>query len=194
MPLRLQRPLDRLRRLDFEGRARLEDHSELNIACSPSGGPRLHDVLLSLDIQPTDRVLDVGCGKGSAMRTLLRAPFAEVAGLDLSATLIDTARRNFASLDRAGRTSLTVADVVTYDDYDRFTYLYLFNPFLGEVFDAFLANLTTSLERRPRDLTVIYYFPRCGTVLTESGLFTGPELHPGNHDKEIGLYRHRRAG
>jgi len=43
--------------------------------------------------------------------------------------------------------------------------LYLFNPFDPIVFEGFLSNLLTDLERNPRDLTLIYYHSHCENLL-----------------------------
>jgi SAM-dependent methyltransferase len=61
-------------------------------------------VIEALDIQPTDRVLDIGCGDGSAIAAMTRA--SHVCGVDASATMLDVARhRNRRAIAR-GRISV----------------------------------------------------------------------------------------
>jgi len=96
--------LERLQRLDFT-RANQQpgelglDEREVFIP-SPSGGKAWRRIFadLPLGIQPGDKALDIGCAKGSAMRNLLRFPFAHVDGIELSPELAEVAERNFAKL------------------------------------------------------------------------------------------------
>jgi hypothetical protein len=46
---------------------------------------------------------------------------------------------------------------------------YLFNPFMGEVFDQTVAKIVESLARRPRPLRVIYYYPIMHNALIDAG-------------------------
>src|SRR5438046_2096412 len=63
-----------------------------------SGGVFLGDVLSEMDIPPGSRIIDLGCGKGSAMCTLARFPFDEVAGVELSAPMARIAQANWQKL------------------------------------------------------------------------------------------------
>jgi ubiquinone/menaquinone biosynthesis C-methylase UbiE len=54
--------------------------------------------LAALELQPSDRLLDVGCGTGAAVRKAA-ATVSEAVGLDLSPRMIEQARRLAASLD-----------------------------------------------------------------------------------------------
>ncbi|MCF2515213.1 class I SAM-dependent methyltransferase [Sphingomonas sp. G124] len=81
-------------------------------------------VVGSLDLQPTDRVLDIGCGDGSAIAMMSRAN--HVVGLDQSDTMIAAAwRRNRAAV-RCGRLSLRKGDMMAL-------------PFGPKAFDKFAA-------------------------------------------------------
>jgi SAM-dependent methyltransferase len=55
-------------------------------------------LLQAAAIEPTDRVLDIGCGSGQTSRDAARRAFrGSVLGLDLSAAMLDTARRAAAA-------------------------------------------------------------------------------------------------
>jgi ubiquinone/menaquinone biosynthesis C-methylase UbiE len=65
------------------------------------------------DLQPNDRLLDVGCGTGTLLQLAGRAqPGASLAGIDADARILDIARRKLAtsavdaSLDEASSSSL----------------------------------------------------------------------------------------
>lgn len=64
-----------------------------------------------LDVQPTDRVLEIGFGPGIAVQTVAeRAPYGFVAGVDFSQTMVHAAQRRNAEAVRAGRVDLRCAD------------------------------------------------------------------------------------
>ena len=115
-------------------------------------------VLGDLPITSQDRILDIGCGKGHAMALMSRFPFQEVAGIELSAQLQDIANRNFARLGLP-QCKVYRADAAVYQDYDRFTYIYLFNSVPRVVFLAAMEQLCLSLRRRPRRCVLIYLNP-----------------------------------
>jgi ubiquinone/menaquinone biosynthesis C-methylase UbiE len=69
-----------------------------------------HAVIEALDIQPSDTVLDIGCGDGSMIAAM--QPAAHTCGIDPSVTMIDAARvRNRAAV-ASGRVSLLHGDMM----------------------------------------------------------------------------------
>jgi SAM-dependent methyltransferase len=150
----------RLHRLDFA-------HTSLDhLGLSPersnlhaaSGGPDLARVLKRLGVPPGSRVLDLGSGKGSACVTLAAFPFSEVVGVECSRTLVEIAQANIARL-RLSNVRFVCVDAAAFTDLDRFTHVYLFNPFPPVVLRQVVKNLRDSLDRQPRTLMVIYKYP-----------------------------------
>ena len=144
---------DRARGLDFISMVRPEevglDPAHAN-PCTPSGDRWLRNVLRTLSIDAGHSVLDVGCGKGSAMRVLLDHPFGRVDGIELSADLAAIARTNFERLRvPADRCRVLVADATTFAELDGYTHVYLANPFSGAVMAAFAEHLIRA-ERKSR--------------------------------------------
>ncbi len=133
-----------------------------------SGGPDLDVVLKTLSISRTDQVLDVGCGKAGAMLTLANYPFARVDGIEISPKLAEIAQSH---VRRAGIENAWVqcCDATTFDGYDPYTVLYMYNPFPESVFQQFLERLQVSIARRPRKLTFIYCNPLCHDLLLKAG-------------------------
>ena len=82
------------------------------MALRPSNRKRNAWAVSLLDVQPSDRVLEIGFGPGIAVRELARrATRGQVVGIDHSEVMrAQAARRNAAAI-RAGRVSLTVASV-----------------------------------------------------------------------------------
>lgn len=65
-----------------------------------------------MDVQPSDRVLEIGFGPGIAVREIARrATRGQVVGIDRSAVMCAQAARRNAAAIRAGRVSLTVASI-----------------------------------------------------------------------------------
>ena len=135
---------------------------------STSGGPDLERVFRALEIKPTDRIIDVGCGKGAAIITLAKFPFAKIAGVEVSPELIRVAEANFERLGLHG-IELHCCDATVFRDYDEYSFVYFFNPFKGPVMTPVVENLAASLKRRPRRLTIVYYYPICRDMLVSGG-------------------------
>lgn len=74
----------------------------------------------ALGVFQGDRILDVGCGPGTALTELAAAaPSGHVAGIDLSPLMIKVARRRNKSLVRNGRVSVTEASATALPFPDR---------------------------------------------------------------------------
>jgi SAM-dependent methyltransferase len=146
---------------------------------SNSGGPQLESILKTLGISGSDGVIDVGCGKGGAMITLARY-FRRADGLELSERLIPIARENLRKVG-AANTQVFHGDAAEFTDFDQYTHIYLSNPFPCTVMRRVLEHVLDSLERRPRQLTIIYWIPVDDALLAEMGFrkvreFANPSL------------------
>jgi SAM-dependent methyltransferase len=125
-----------------------------------SGGADLDAVFQTFDIAPHDSVMDLGCGKGGALITLARYPFAHVDGVEISAQLVEIARRNLSRL-QINKPRIFCSDAENFTDLDPYTYLYLYHPFREPVMKRVLENIGESLRRKPRRLTLVYKNPVC---------------------------------
>jgi SAM-dependent methyltransferase len=134
---------------------------------SASGGVFLSDVLKKIEIPRGSRVLDLGSGKGSATCTLAKFSFEEVVGVELFDSLVRIAEIN---VRRIGLKNVAL-DAGHFKDLDRFTHIFMFNPFPCSVMDEVMRNLAVSLIRKPRRVTLIYLHPVCHHVVMSSGLF-----------------------
>jgi hypothetical protein len=93
-----------------------------------------------------------------------------VAGVELSEPL---ARVAVANAEKLGlrNVRIYVSDAADFTDLDRFTHVYMFNPFPSPVMRDVMANVAASLRRCPRRFSIIYFHPVCHDVLMGSGLF-----------------------
>jgi ubiquinone/menaquinone biosynthesis C-methylase UbiE len=90
------------------------------MALRPSNRKRNAWAVGLLDVQPSDRVLEIGFGPGIAVRELARsATRGEVVGIDRSAVMRAQAARRNATAIRTGHVSLTVASVEELPAFDR---------------------------------------------------------------------------
>jgi SAM-dependent methyltransferase len=109
-----------------------------------------------------DAVLDIGCGKGGAMLSLLRH-FTKVDGIELAHAMVDTARRNLRRHRR--RCQIVCADATTFDQYGAYDTFYLYNPFPAEV----LGPVVEKIRQQRPDGRIIYLNPRFPEVLEGRG-------------------------
>jgi SAM-dependent methyltransferase len=72
----------------------------------PSNRQRNRWAVSLLDVQPTDRVLEIGFGPGLAVAELTRAGAGHVYGIDHSGVMLRQASRRNAAAIRAGRVTL----------------------------------------------------------------------------------------
>lgn len=174
-PARIDTWRERVRGVDFTRPVSLVDlglDPSRSVKYSPSDDRHLRELLAGLPILPTDRILDYGCGKGRALRTMLEYPFAGADGVELSIALADTARRNFVRLGvSVGRCQIFASDASTFTMLDDYTHFYFYNPFPSVVVRTVVANIQASLERKPRDITVIYYNAQCVDDFMACGRF-----------------------
>ena len=81
-------------------------------------------VVAALDLQPGQRVLDVGCGTGTLTRMIATAPAAQpdpsVTGIDAAARMIDVAQQRAAHVDHV-TFEIVMAESLPYQDatFDR---------------------------------------------------------------------------
>jgi hypothetical protein len=102
--------------------------------------------------------------------TLARFPFDEIAGVELSERLARIAERNARKL-RLDNVKIHVSDAGDFTALDRFTHIYMFNPFPRVVMEQVMTNLAASFGRSRRTVTMIYCHPVCHDVVMASGLF-----------------------
>jgi SAM-dependent methyltransferase len=141
-------------------------------------------------VDRSDVFLDYGCGKGRIVYQAAALPFGRVIGVEISPQLLDVARRNIErNLRRLAcrDVELVCTDAANYEVPDDVTYVYMYNPFLGDVFRAALANLERSLERRPRRLRLIYVHPAMTADIERSGRFRAVHESGSGHER-IAVY------
>lgn len=155
---------------------------------SPSGNRYLGRVLANMHVGEGDRILDIGCGKGSAMRSMLAFPFGAVDGLELSPQLADVARRNFARL-RTPRAAIFTDDATAFARYGDYNFFYMYNPFPASVMQPVLAALAAH-HQSDGERIIIYNNPTCHAQVVAAG-WTLMRTFPDQWGNGIGVYSDR---
>ena len=137
---------------------------------SNSGGPSCARVFRSLRIPPGSVALDLGSGKGGAVITLRELPFEEIVGVEISPELVSIATDNVTRL-RLRNIRFIQSDAAAFTDLDRFTHIYMYNPFPCGVVARVMDNVAASLASADREITLVYRNPLCDAEVRSSGLF-----------------------
>jgi SAM-dependent methyltransferase len=116
--------------------------------------------------------IDLGSGKG---RTLLMAadyPFRRIVGVELLATLHQTAQKNINEYRSESQKCFALESICA--DATKFPFppdpivLYIFNPFPEAGLREMADNLEQRLRAHPRRVYVLYHNPLLGHLLSES--------------------------
>jgi len=175
------------RGIDTGGVVHLPIHDAERILYVAANRGTLRRALPTTAVTDLDVFLDAGCGKG---RMLLEAArhynFQRVVGVELVPELHETAHMNVeASRSRIQcPVELVQSDIVDYAIPDDVTTIFLHNPFRGEPFQVFTQNLSASLSRRRRPLTVIYFNPTEMTAFLSTGLFVVTKVVPPHRGRD----------
>ncbi|MBF0126894.1 MAG: hypothetical protein HQM02_06745 [Magnetococcales bacterium] len=162
--------IDCLKGLDFCLRVRPEAvglDPEKVYCSSPSGNEYLYFLLQDIGITCNDRIMDIGCGKGSAMRTMLSFPFARIGGIEISGSIGETAKRNFERL-KADRVEVYIGDAVRFEGYGGYNMYYLYNPFSMDTLEQVLERIRNSTSE-DQEKIIIYNNPVFGEKVIEAG-------------------------
>jgi SAM-dependent methyltransferase len=150
---------------------------------------------------PGDVFADVGSGKGQAVLVAAQLPYRRVIGVELAPALTEVAREN---VDRARprltcpEVELVTSDALEWEIPDDLTVAYLYCPFLGDTFEAFVERLVESHDANPRPLHLVYAYPFEHNRLVVNDRFAVVDVNstdwprvPGwwDNDKTIVTYR-----
>ena len=164
--------LERINGVDF---SKVEQAPALNfddyrlIGYWSSANEYLDDVLRTLQIAITDKVLDIGCGKGAALVKFKKMGFHCVDGLEYTEKLSEIARRNMGKLNL--NCQIFQSDARLFSNYHEYNYFYLYNPFTGDIMREVMEKIEASLQSHPRKVTIIYKNAVCDEIVIFNGVF-----------------------
>lgn len=163
--------------------------SKYVVHSSPSGNKYLVHLLKDLHITNQDSILDIGCGKGSAMLTMLKFPFVRVDGIELSREIAEIAIQNLTNLKKRHWHVLN-ENAITYKEYNAYSMLYLYHPFPEEIMRKVFANICSSIANRTQELLVIYNNPVCHELVVDEG-FAKYREYPDEWGNGIFVYSNK---
>lgn len=184
---------ERLRGVDFSVVLQPEDVGLDSIdfrRSSPSGDKWLRNVLKGLPICAKDSIIDIGCGKGSAMKIMLDFPFLRVDGIEISKQITAIARNNFTKLwISPNRCKIFTVNASDFKELHAYNYVYLYNPFSSRIMKNLVGNLCLSIKQSPRKVTIIYNNPVCHSELISNQVFYKVAEYPDKWGNMFFLYK-----
>ena len=124
------------------------------------------------------------------MRTMLRFPFSQVDGIELSEQLAGIARSNLKRIGQ-GRTTIYSANAVDFERYGSYSHYYFYNPFPGSVMEATLKRIQDADSVSGKFL--IYNNPTCRSLVEAAG-FVSMSSFRGGHNNVIEVFQGRETG
>jgi hypothetical protein len=123
------------------------------------------EAIISLDIKIEEFCfIDIGAGKGRVLQIASSFPFKRIIGVEFAAELVDCARENLKSCDRA---EIACADAILYDYPNDNLVVYMYNPFEAPVMEKVIPRL--SKIAKSHTVYLIYLQPTCADVVLKYG-------------------------
>lgn len=177
----LQYALIRIEEVTFDWRYGVRTgRTVLNSTCADQDGhgywPALateaRKILQHLDNKTNQDVfMDFGSGLGRVVILAARYPFKRVVGIERNHALHQIAQENIGRIQkqaRCGKIELLLGDAGHYMIPSDVNILYFNEPFETELLKQVLSNLYESLRLHPREITLVYRFPRTFDIVFPS--------------------------
>lgn len=135
---------------------------------TPSGDLFLKRALKNTSIKSTDSILDVGCGKGSALLVFSKFAFNTITRVEISPTISQIAKNNFKKMNLE-KISIETSDILDFSEIHNFNYYYLYNPFDKYTFTKFIKKIIETQKQNNRVINIIYNNPVNQDILLNNG-------------------------
>lgn len=132
----------------------------------------LQRILRSMNVSAKDVFIDFGCGKGQVLFVAAQHPFGRVIGLDMSDSLIRTARHNLArnrKRFKCGQLEFVTMNVLQYAIPPDLNVCYFYNPFPRDVLESVIAGIKESVASHPREVRLISLWGTFDDVYLKQG-------------------------
>jgi len=119
--------------------------------------------------------IDCGSGKGRVLLLASELPFRRIIGVEFATDLTDIARANIRAYrsptQKCHQLETVCMDATLFPFPAEPTVLYIYNPFVGSVMEKFLRHVENSLSEHPRNVFVLYSYPKCASLWDASKYF-----------------------
>jgi SAM-dependent methyltransferase len=132
----------------------------------------VREALSELEPRGDDVFVDLGCGKGQALLVAAQLGFRRVLGVEVDPEVSAMARRNIEiALPRLQTSDVRVetCNATEWEVPPDLTVVYMFCPFIGDVFARVLDRLLASQAHNPRPMTLVYTDPWEHNLLVDTG-------------------------
>ena len=157
---------------------------------SPSGNAYLSNLLADMGISKSDSIIDIGSGKGSAMKAMLEFPFKKVAGIEISEHIVKIAKKNFKIL-KSKNAFIYNCNAVTFERYSEYNFFYFYNPFPSEVMVNVIKKIHDSTLQLANEIIIIYNNPTCHSDIVCNTKFSKVREYPDEWGNKIFIYSNR---
>lgn len=184
---------DRIRGLDFLNCVESEDiglDPYVVYRYAPSGDKFLNNALKAIKVNKDDAIIDIGCGKGSAMRTMLKFYFAKVDGIEIAQVMGKIAENNFNKL-KSNRTKIFIEDATEFKNFQDYNMYYFYNPFPNKVMANVINNIKKVAQVSEKEKIIIYNNPECHNLIIDGGVFNKLAEFPDEWGNKIFIYSNK---
>lgn len=120
-------------------------------------------VLNRLQLSKDQTFIDIGSGKGRILILAAEYGFQNIKGIELSSNLSAIAESNIRTFksktNYSGQIQIINTDATKYKFEITDNIIFMYNPFNGIIFEKVIDNIKLSLEKHPRQITIIYMNP-----------------------------------
>ena len=116
---------------------------------------------------------------------MLKFPFKNIDGLEISPQLAEIAKRNFQKL-QTDRVKIFNVNACDFSDYNNYKYFYLYNPFPEKIFKIVIIKMDEQIKGK--EIFLIYNNPICHDLLLNSDFFLIKQF-PDAWGNGINLYK-----
>ena len=132
----------------------------------------LENTFLHIPATTRKHFIDFGSGLGRAMCVAAHYGFKKVSGIDFSREFCEKAKHNIAITKHqipSLKSNIINNDAFYYDIPNDADCLFFFNPFNDIIMSGVVNNVLWSLEKKPRELYIVYINPIYKELWTEAG-------------------------
>lgn len=126
-------------------------------------------LLDTIPLPPDSVLVDFGCGKGRVLLLAVLRGIKKAVGIEFSPELCRIAESNIKIVEKATGSRLDIevieGDATDYEIEDEQNVFFFFNPFDDVILEAVVKNMERSLQRKPREIAIVYYNPVHSHVL-----------------------------